>query len=180
MDRETADNEIKARLAANDLSALDMIWDQYAADLLGYLAGILCSRHEAEDALQDVFVTIAGKRTSVAEARLLGPYLFRLSRNVALNRIKKNRRMRAREHEATHWLILDADATDEGPDGRLDQVEAALAKLPEMQRSVIVLKFYQDKTFQEIGTMLSISEHTAASRYRYGMDKIRAFLQEEL
>jgi RNA polymerase sigma-70 factor, ECF subfamily len=178
VDREVADSEIKARLLANDLSALDMIWEHYGSDLFGYLAGILCSRHEAEDALQDVFITVAEKRASVAEARQLGPYLFRMSRNVALNRIKKNRRIREREYEATHWLVLDAEKED--PDQRIDLVEAALAKLPEMQRSVIILKFYQSKTFQEIGTMLSISENTAASRYRYGLEKIRGYLQEEL
>jgi RNA polymerase sigma-70 factor (ECF subfamily) len=178
VEREAADSEIKARLLANDFSALDMIWDQYAADLLGYLTGILCSRHEAEDALQEVFITISEKRASVAEARLLGPYLFRLSRNTALNRIKKNRRIREREHEASHWLLLDAE--DEGSDERLNQVEAALATLPEVQRSVIVLKFYQEKTFQEIGKMLNISENTAASRYRYAIDKIRTFLKEVL
>ncbi len=75
-----------------------MIWNQYSSDLLGYLVSILCSRHDAEDALQDVFVTIVKKRASVAKARLLKPYLFRLSRNVALNRIKRNKRVR-------DWLV---------------------------------------------------------------------------
>ena len=177
MERETIDNEIRARLTTNDLSVLDMIWDHYAADLLGYLVSILCSRQDAEDTLQDVFVTIAKKRGSVASARLLKPYLFRLSRNVALNRIKKNRRMRERDYEASHWLVLDGEG--EGPDERIDQVEAALARLPENQRSVVILKFYQNKTFRDIGDMLGISGNTAASRYRYGMDKIRDFVQEE-
>jgi len=177
VDSEKVDNEIKARLAANDLSALDMIWDHYAADLLGYLVSILCSRQDAEDTLQDVFVTIVRQRPSVANARLLKPYLFRLSRNVALNRIKKSRRMRERDHEASHWLELDGVGED--PDERLDQVETALAALPEKQRSVLILKFYQNKTFREIGDILGISENTAGSCYRYGMAKIRDLIQEE-
>ncbi len=121
MDSEKVDNEIRARLTANDLSALDMIWDHYATDLLGYLVSILCSRQDAEDTLQDVFVTIVRQRPSVANARLLKPYLFRLSRNVALNRIKKNRRIRDRDHEASHWLVLNGEG--ERRDERIQQVE---------------------------------------------------------
>ena len=50
------DNEIRNRLLANDSSALVLIWESDSSDLLGYLVGILCSQHEVEDALRDVFV----------------------------------------------------------------------------------------------------------------------------
>jgi RNA polymerase sigma-70 factor (ECF subfamily) len=177
VNRETADNEIRARLAANDSSALEMIWTLYSSDLLGYLVGLHCSRYEAEETLQDVFVTIARKRNAVAKARKLKPYLFRLSRNVALNRIKRNGRIRERVHEISEWLVLAGEG--ERRDERTDQVEAALAALPEKQRTVVVLKFYRDKTLREIGEMLGITENTAGSRYRYGMAKLRNLLQEK-
>lgn len=177
MTRESADDEIRARLVADDLSALDMIWTHYASDLLGYLVSLLRSRPDAEDALQEVFVTIARKRSRVAGARQLKPYLFRLGRNVALNRIKKRQRRRDREIEALEWLVPDpaSDTTDD--DTR--RLESALATLPENQRSVVVLKFFQDRTFREIGAMLEISENTAASRYRYAMGKLKEWMKEE-
>lgn len=178
MDRDTADSEIQSRLAADDSSVLEIIWTVYSSDLLGYLVGLLCSRQEAEDTLQDVFVTIAGKRRTVAKARQLKPYLFRLARNVALNRIKRNRRMRKQHQEVSDWLVLNGEG--ERRDERADQLEAALAALPEKQRSVVVLKFFRDKTFREIGSMLGISENTAGSRYRYGMAKLRDLIQKAL
>ena len=176
MDRETADGEIRERLAADDASALGMIWDLYSSDLLGYLVSILCSRHDAEDVLQELFGTIARKRAAVARVRLLKPYLFRSARNAALNYIKRSKRMRERTREISEWLVLDGKA--EARDEQTGQVEAALASLPEKQRSVIVLKFYRNKTFREIGEMLIISENTAGSRYRYGMNKLRGLLEE--
>ena len=178
MSEEITDNEIRARLVADDSAALDMIWTLYASNLLGYIVSILCSRHDAEDALQEVFVTIARKRLAVAGARQLKPYLFRLSRNVALNRIKKHKRRREREHEASEWLDPE-DGTEQGDD-RTRHLEAALTSLPEEQRSVVVLKFFRDKTFREIGEMLCISENTVGSRYRYGMAKLKAFMLEVL
>jgi RNA polymerase sigma-70 factor (ECF subfamily) len=174
--REREDNEIRARLAANDSSALDMIWDLYASDLLGYLVSIHCSRHDAEDTLQDVFVTIAKKRTSVARARKLKPYLFRLSRNAALNRMKRNKRIGLQEREAWEGLMLSGKG--ESLTDREQQVGAALAILPEKQRAILVLKFYRDKTLREIGDLLGISANTAGSRYRYGMAKLRDLLRE--
>jgi RNA polymerase sigma-70 factor (ECF subfamily) len=171
LDPECVANEIRSRLAANDPVALEMMWSEYASDLLGYLAAIHCSRNDAEDTLQEVFVTIARKRTSVAGARLLKPYLFQLARNVALNRLKRDKRIRDRRECASDWLVPVEPAP---PDElQIEKLVAGLAELPEKQRSVLVLKFYRDKTLREIGELLDISENTAASCFRYGIEKLR-------
>ena len=171
MDPEGVANEIRLRLTANDPVALEMIWSEYASDLLGYLAAIHCSRTDAEDTLQEVFVTIVRKRTSVAQAKLLRPYLFQLARNVALNRLKRDKRIRSRNACVSDWLVpVDPAAPDEL---QIEKLITGLAALPEKQRSVVVLKFYRDKTLREIGELLDISENTAASRFRYGIEKLR-------
>ena len=171
MERLVSDNEIQARLAADDPSAVEMLWDTYAADLLGYLVCMLRSQADAEDVLQEVFVGIVNKRHAVASARHLKPYLFRMARNAALNGIKHN--ARAQKHfQESAWLVLD-EAADVTLDGREGQLPVALEALPEEQRTVIVLKHYREQTFSEIGESLGISEHTAGSRYRYGMQKLR-------
>jgi len=171
LDPEAVANEIRSRLAANDPSALEMIWSEYSTDLLGYLAGLHCSRIDAEDTLQEVFVTIVRKRTSVAGARLLKPYLFQLARNVALNRLKRDKRVRDRTECLSDWLAPVEPAQPE--EHQIRQLTEGLAELPEKQRSVIVLKFYRDKTLREIGVLLGISENTAASCFRYGIEKLR-------
>lgn len=174
MDQEAVANEIQSRLAAHDPTALELIWTEYAPDLLGYLMGLHGSRQDAEDTLQEIFVTIAKKHSSVAAARSLKPYLFRLARNVALNCIKRNKRMLKRVDEQTDWLIpIESDPQDEE---RARQLSAALAALPEKQRVVLVLKFYRNKTLHEIGDLLGISENTAASCLRYGMEKLRGMM----
>jgi RNA polymerase sigma-70 factor (ECF subfamily) len=171
------ENQIKASLAANDPSALDLVWNEHASDLLGYLVTLHGSRHEAEDTLQEVFVTIATKRAYVAAARNLKAYLFRLARNTALNRIKRDGRRREKLHQAADWLEIEV--SDAGGEDRSGLLAAALAQLPEEQRTVVVMKFFRDKTFGEIGDMLQISANTAASRLRYGMEKLKTLLREE-
>ena len=174
MDQKSTEGEIRTRLAAGDSSALDLIWTHYASDLFGYLVSLLCSRQDAEDILQDVFVTIARKREAVARARHLKAYLFRIARNVAINRIRKNRRMRAQDHDYSDWLLNEKEGQDR--DQRTEEIQSALAALPEKQRTVVSLRFYRDKTLPEIGELLGISENTAGSRYRYGMEKSRTLL----
>jgi RNA polymerase sigma-70 factor (ECF subfamily) len=176
LDPEAVANEIRSRLAANDPAALEMIWSEYASDLLGYLAGLHCSRIDAEDTLQEVFLTIASKRTSVAGARQLKPYLFQLARNVALNRLKRNKRIRDRVECMSDWLVpVEPTPPDEHT---FEKLVAGLAELPEKQRSVLVLKFYRDKTLREIGALLGISENTAASCFRYGIEKLRRAMMD--
>jgi RNA polymerase sigma-70 factor (ECF subfamily) len=168
--------EIKSRLAADDPSALEIIWERYALDMLGYLTGLHCSRHDAEDTLQEVFVTIARKRESVAKARFLKPYLFQLARNVALNRIKQTKRIRDHAQTMTDWLVpINADSQAES---RSRKLAMALARLPEKQRIVLVFKFYREKTLYEIGELMGISENTAASCLRYGMKKLKEMMME--
>ena len=187
LESENTEKEIKALLAADDPAALDLIWRVYASDLLGYLVTIHRSRHEAEDSLQEVFVVIATKRAYVAAARNFKAYLFRLARNVALNRIKREGRQREKLHRAADWLEvetsgpdwLEVEASESGGEDRSGMLTAALARLPEKQRTVVVLKFFRDKTLSEIGAMLRISGNTAASRLRYGMDKLKNLLQED-
>jgi RNA polymerase sigma-70 factor (ECF subfamily) len=176
-ENEDIQSKIKARLAAGDLSALDLIWQEYAADLLGYLVTIHRSRHEAEDTLQEVFMTIATKRDYVAAARNFRAYLFRLARNAALNRIKREGRQRERLNRAADWLEIEE--SEAGGEDRSGLLAAALARLPEKQRTVVVLKFFRDKTLSEIGDMLRISGNTAASRLRYGMRRLNTLLAEE-
>jgi RNA polymerase sigma-70 factor (ECF subfamily) len=174
LDPEAVANEIRSRLAAGDPSALEMIWSEYASDLLGYLAALHCSRSDAEDTLQEVFITIARKRMSVAGALSLKPYLFQLARNVALNRLKQNRRMRDRFGCMSDWLVLAGSTPPD--EHRIHKLIAGLAELPEKQRSVLVLRFYRDKTLREIGALLGISESTAASCFRYGIEKLRRLM----
>jgi RNA polymerase sigma-70 factor (ECF subfamily) len=62
-------------------------------------------------------------------------------------------------------------------DGFRLTIETAMESLPEEQRSVLHLKLWEDLTFSQIGETLEISPQTAASRYRYALDKLRDLLR---
>jgi RNA polymerase sigma-70 factor (ECF subfamily) len=175
LDKKLPDNKLRAALAQNDPAAVELIWNRYASDLFAYLLVVLCSRHDTEDVLQTVFVRIVQKRHRLAKARYLDAYVFRIARNEAYSFISRRRRERKVEAVNESWLIAPEDHQE--LNDLTERLQAALVRLPQQQREVIVMKIYRQKTFSEISGLLGLSQNTVASRYRYGMEKLRILLE---
>jgi RNA polymerase sigma-70 factor, ECF subfamily len=76
-------------------------------------------------------------------------------------------------------VFFEAKDRESIPDDKLTVLEA-LRKLSSDYQEVLFLKFYQGFSFREIGEMLKISVNTAASRYRYALDKLSKVLEGEI
>jgi len=138
---------------------------------------------DAEDALQDALVKLAKKveeKTFVGGQESWMAFLYTQIRREAIDRGRKDDRRRKREEhvvedtkglntvESGNWL-LDSNADGE----QAKMVELALKELPTKFAEVIVMKIWGERTFDDIGKTLDISLHTAASRYRYGLEALR-------
>ena len=174
LDENQPDNMLRAALGRNSPAAVELMWDRYANDLLTFLQAMLCSRHDAEDVLQTVFVRIARKRHRLAGARCLDAYVYRIARNEASRLISRRKREQIAKVRTESWLMVTENNQEQSD--LVEQLQVALAHLPQPQREVIVLKIYRQKTFLEISGLLGLSQNTVASRYRYGMEKLRNLL----
>jgi RNA polymerase sigma-70 factor (ECF subfamily) len=174
LNEKLSDDELRAALARDDPAAVELIWDRYANDLLAFLRCLLCSAHDAEDVLQTVFVKIVRKRHRLAKARYLDAYVYRIARNEASGWIRRHKRDRQAKVVDESWLVVPE--SHDGPSDLAEQLQVALSRLPQAQRGVIVMKIYGQKTFLEISRLLGLSQSTVASRYRYGMEKLRILL----
>jgi RNA polymerase sigma-70 factor (ECF subfamily) len=154
-----------AKLKYEDVQ--ELYWDHGPA-LLAYAAALLGDRGAAEDVLHQVFLKLLGGRFEFsAGAR---PYLFRAVRNTALN----HRRGRARDVplDDQQWLVKPVEAVEAGL-----ALEKALRELPAEQREVVVMHIWGAMTLEEIAKVLDLSPNTVASRYRYGLSKLREIMQ---
>jgi RNA polymerase sigma-70 factor (ECF subfamily) len=175
LNEKLSDNELRAALARDDPAAVELIWDRYANDLLAYLRCVLYSIHDAEDVLQMAFVKIVRKRYRLAKARYLDAYVYRIARNEASGWIRRRRRDRQPKVVDESWLVVPESHSELSDLG--EQLQAALTRLPQAQREVIVMKVYRQKTFLQISRLLGLSQSTVASRYRYGLEKLRVLLE---
>jgi RNA polymerase sigma-70 factor (ECF subfamily) len=176
LNRHSADDAIQAALRRNDPAAVELIWDRYARDLLAFLQAIVCSKHDAEDVLGAVFVRIVRKWRKLARAKCLNAYIYGIARNEAASFLRVKQRTRGSAPGGEVWLE-PAEPGDERAE-LAEELQVALGRLPQSQREVVVLKVYRDKTFEEIGEMLGVSLNTAASRYRYAMERLRTLLRD--
>ena len=178
LDENSTDNVLRAALVGNDPAAVRLIWDRYAKDLLAYLKAMLCSLHDAEDVLQTVFVKIVRKRYRLARARNLDAYIFQIARNEAFRLIGRRKKNKTKEPVKESWLIVPE--SNPKTDDLAEQLQAALGRLPQVQREVIVMKIYGQKTFLDIARLLGLSQNTVSSRYRYGLEKLRILLENRI
>ncbi|HEX5397687.1 MAG TPA: sigma-70 family RNA polymerase sigma factor [Verrucomicrobiae bacterium] len=105
-------------------------------------------------------------------------FLIRLAHNAAIDLMRRRgTRERTRQGYAAENISKFAPTFD--PDENVFRAELSetLAELPPDQRTVVHLKLWEGLTFEAIAAALDISPNTAASRYRYGLDKLRARLR---
>ncbi|MEI6077316.1 MAG: sigma-70 family RNA polymerase sigma factor [Verrucomicrobiota bacterium] len=141
------------------------LYDTKSAELILYGRALGLSHGEAEDVLQETFLALMQQPVPPSKGE---HYCIRSYRNRALNHRRTLWRRLTREWESLRWFERTADESQ----AELAAMEA-LSTLPMDQREVIVLKIWHGSTFEEIGGLLEISPHTAAGRYRYGLQKIK-------
>ena len=159
-------------------SSLDQIYDAHADALYAFLLNCAGNELHVQDALQEVFLKLA--RTPEILANVSNPraFLFRIAHNALLDLVRRSNTRtlyEARHSGETPDLLLPLFPSD---DSEFRQaVEASLKNLPQEQRAVLHLKLWENLTFIQIAEALGISPHTAASRYRYALNKLRSTLR---
>lgn len=158
------------RIAESGPAALAGLFDLTAQRLVRYSVTITRNQHDAEDAVQGTLVRVADAPRFLCRADEPWAYLLRMVRNESLLIMRRRKR----------WASL-LSLTDLLTSRTVDEVEleetyrevwAALRTLPTEQSEVVVLKIWETMNFAQIGDVLSISPATAASRYRYALEKL--------
>jgi RNA polymerase sigma-70 factor, ECF subfamily len=140
---------------------------------------LLCARQwtrsvaDAEDVVQEAFVRF-WRRQRCLGGEPIG-LLVTSVRRAALDLARRESRRMAREDRAGGGIEDNAPFFETPADGddRRAAIECALRRLPAEQRDVLVLKIWNEFTFDQIAAQLGISPNTAASRYRYALAALR-------
>jgi RNA polymerase sigma-70 factor (ECF subfamily) len=158
------------------MPALEQLYDAHAQALYAFALDLSRNEADAADILQEIFCRIAAKPSLMRGVRDERAFLLRMvyTRVVDASRRKAVRRRHA-ENEQNHPVFSETEDPDENE--FRERLERALNELPAEQRAVVHLKLWQGLTFEKIAEMLAIPANTAASRYRYGLDKLRALLR---
>lgn len=162
-------------LSMND-TELEQLYDTQACGLFHYFVSLTRSESDARDLLQEMFIKLAA--SGMDQVTNEKAWLWRMAHNLALDwwrrhRTRQDYEQRAEREQLKRFQeVADPDAGD-----LVRWMNAAVSALPEEQRTVLQLKLFEDLTFEQVAEVQGIPLNTAASRYRYALDKIRTVLR---
>jgi RNA polymerase sigma-70 factor, ECF subfamily len=154
------------------------VYDEHAQALFAFLLNFTRDETDTRDILQEVFLKIARRPELLDRVRDRRGFLLRMSHNLAIDFMRR-RTTRERISDCATSENPDLFASSSDPDEALyrQALSQSMADLPPDQRAIVHLRLWEGRTFVEISDILEIPLNTAASRYRYGIDKLRALLR---
>ena len=155
-----------AQVKLGDTEALRALIEAHQHRIIGTVAKMLGDDTDAEDIAQQVFIRVwksAGRYEPTAK---FTTWLFKITRNLVFNELRRRKRHPAQSLDAAHdddRPMQAPDHTVKAPDtALLDEemqraIQRAIDELPEAQRMAVILRRYEDVSYEEIGEVLDLS-----------------------
>jgi len=151
---------------------IERLYDEHAQPLFAFLLNLTRDEADTRDLLQDIFVKLARDPELLTGVRDERAFLIRLAHNAAIDAMRRRgTRDKTRENFAAEIISPFAPTGDPDEQTFRAALADALVELPSDQRAVVHLKLWEGLTFEEIAGTLDIPPNTAASRYRYGLER---------
>jgi uncharacterized protein (TIGR03435 family) len=131
----------------------------------------------AEEITQAVFSILAKKAGGLREKTILSGWLYQTARLTAASFLRTEIRRIRREQEAYMQSLSNETESEVWPQ-ITPLLEDAMGRLSERDRNAIVLRFFEGKSFQEIGTAVGASENAAKKRVAYALEKLRKYFSK--
>src|SRR5688572_21040699 len=157
-------------------SKLERLYDDHAQAVFAFLLNFTRDEQDTRDLLQELFVKIARQPELLRGVREERAFIIRLAHNAAIDLMRRHGARKKYQDEfgvETERASPFAPASDPDELAFRSAFAKALGELPPDQRAVVHLKLWEGLTFEAIAEALEIPLNTAASRYRYGLDKLR-------
>ncbi len=158
------------------VDALDELYDLAATDVYRLALWRTGSREDAEDVVQDVFVKTAEQSDRLAKVRHPKRWLLTVTHRRAIDLVRGKQRRLAEPVDEVPYLVAPSGDSDRGIEARM--LSGLVARLPEKQREVVLLRHFADCTFADIGRITGVPTFTAASRHRLAIAKLRRLLEK--
>lgn len=159
------------------VEAFERLVEVFQHRLVWYAFRRLGDRHEAEDAVQDVFLKVYTERDRMRTVQCVQPYLYRMASNICTDRLRQRQRQSAlliEKYSIEAFQENGAAATEQmAVAEELARVERLLGQLPQRQAEVIRLRVLDEMPLSEAAKIAGCTLATAKSRLRYGLQKLR-------
>ena len=186
--KKLTDEQLVARYAGGDNRAFDTLLARHKTRLFNYISQMVRDRDVADDIFQETFIKVI---TTIKQGRYndqgkFSAWISRIARNLVIDTFRSDKNEAAVSTDNENYDILNRKDLSEDTieDALIDlQIENNLrqlvAQLPEAQREVLNMRYYNDLSFKEIADILGVSINTALGRMRYAILNLRKMIKEK-
>lgn len=176
---ETLVNELKNK--ETQAKAFEVLVNTYKERLYWHIRRIVLNHDDADDVLQNTFIKVFRSIDKFKGDSKLYSWMYRIATNESLTFLKqKSRKLGVTNNELQERLVenLKADVYFEGEEIQL-KLQKALATLPEKQKLVFNMKYYQEMKYDEISEVLETSVGALKASYHLAVKKIETYLRAD-
>ncbi len=177
-DRQDLSHLILAIARDGDRDSFAQLFEAFAPKVKAYLLRLGATHAQAEEWVQDTFLTVWRKASYFDPARAgAATWIFTIARNLRIDGVRRDRRADLREDPFEQEPPPPADAVITSHE-REDRVRGAMKSLSNDQVQVVRLSFFEDKAHSEIAAELGLPLGTVKSRLRLAMSRLRHALED--
>ena len=178
MSDNTTDREIIDQLEININSGFSLIVERYSTRLYWHIRRIVILHEDADDALQNTFMNAWKNISNFRKESSVFTWLYTIATNEALAILnKRNRRTQIPLDDLSNFFknSLEGSSWFDGDEAEI-KLQNAVLKLPEKQRLVFNLKYFDEMTYEEMSVVLKTSEGALKASYHHAVKKIENLL----
>jgi RNA polymerase sigma-70 factor (ECF subfamily) len=176
---------VKNYIAGNE-NALAILINRHQSKIYGFIYSKMADRDVADDIFQDTFMKVIKtlRSNSYNEEGKFLPWVMRISHNLIVDHYRKNKKMpmlRETEEFSIFSVLTDSSLNIEGriiTDAIENDLKKIIQELPDDQKEVLMMRIYQDYSFNEIAELTGVSINTALGRMRYALLNLRKVIEK--
>ena len=184
--KSISDATLVSQYIQGDEPSLSILIKRHQQRLYSFIYSKVYDRDVTEDVFQDTFIKVIRtlKRGNYNEEGKFLPWVMRIAHNLVIDHFRKNIRMPKFNNSGDFDIFSVLSDSSLNAEGELVQsqivqdVRAMVEKLPEDQKSVLVMRMYNDMSFKEISENTGVSINTALGRMRYALINLRKLIEK--
>ena len=182
--REIKDDELLALLAqpATLEKGFRLLMQQYQERLYWHIRRMVTEHEDANDVIQNTFVKVYRSVDKFKGDSKLYTWLYRIATNESLTFLKQRQRKSTDSIDNTDNFLdnqLAAESYYEGNDAQV-LLEKALQTLPDKQRAVFQMRYYEEMTYQDMSEIMETSVGALKASYHHAVKKVEAYVKKQL
>lgn len=159
--------------------AFERVVREYSEQLYWQVRRIVLTHDDADDVLQNVFMKVWTHLDSFHQDARLSTWLYRIAINESLDFVRRKKKQLVVSSDKQENAIANMLVADRYFDGDEAQalLQEAIAQLPDVQRTVFNLRYFDDMKYSEISQLLHTSEGALKASYHHAVKKISEFFK---